>query len=338
MPPNGSVQFTIVRTGGQVTDCRTTSPEINHFLDVVKLTRAYNTWLGYTYDLKIFFEVIPKLPQAVSRQDCVEFMKHQQQLGLAEATINRRLAAVSSLFNELQLLNSSDTVRNPVQPGAGHGVQAHRNPSLYRRQAQRIPETIPVADLQRFFQALPTWRDRALMLLMWMSCLRISEVVAIRFSDIECSHRSIRLPITKGHNPRMVFMDSLTFGALNRYLDHERGPLFPDVDAVFVAFKGTARGRPLTVNAVQKLIDYYAAQCDLPYLHAHLFRHTGITQLVQHHMAEPALRQLVGHRSPESLLPYLHLSDDFVATEFEQAQAAFELTSPVVSLLPGGAT
>ena len=175
------------------------------------------------------------------------------------------------------------------------------------------------------------------MLLMWISCLRISEVVAIRFSDIECSRRSIRLPVTKGRNPRMVFMDQHTFGALNRYLDDERGRLFPDVDAVFVAFKGPARGRPLTVNAVQKLIDYYATQCDLPYLHAHLFRHTGITQLVQHHMAEPAIRQLVGHRSPESLLPYLHLGDDFVAAEFEQAQAAFELTRPTANRLTGGA-
>ena len=30
------------------------------------------------------------------------------------------------------------------------------------------------------------------MLLMWISCLRISEAVAIRFEDIECSRRSIR--------------------------------------------------------------------------------------------------------------------------------------------------
>jgi site-specific recombinase XerD len=337
MTTSGAVQFTIVRVGGKVTDCHTTSSEINHFLDLVKLNRAYNTWLSYTYDLKIFFEVIPKLPQAVSRQDCVEFMKRQQQAGLAGATINRRLAAVSSLFNELELLSGADHVRNPVQPRVSSGASVSHNPSLYHRQAQRIPDTIPAADLQRFLEVLPTWRDRALILLMWMSCLRLSEVVGIRFGDLECSHRSIRLPVTKGNNPRVVFMDPLTFSVFNRYLDDERRQLFPQVDAVFVAFKGKARGRPLTVNAVQKLIDYYAAQCDLPYLHAHLFRHTGITQLVQHHMAEPALRQFVGHRRPESLAPYLHLGDDFVEAEFERAQAAFAPATSVAQLLAGGA-
>jgi hypothetical protein len=74
----------------------------------------------------------------------------------------------------------------------------------------------------------------------------------------------------------------------------------------------------------------------LPYLHAHLFRHTGITQLVQQHMAEPAVRQFVGHRRPESLAPYLHLGDDFVAAEFERAQAALTPAMAAVQLLAGG--
>jgi integrase len=117
-------------------------------------------------------------------------------------------------------------------------------------------------------------------------------------------------------------MDALTFAMLNRYLDRERSTVVSDVDMLFIALKGPARGRPLTVNAVQHLIRYYAQKCGLPYIHPHLFRHTGITRLLHQHMAEPAVRTLVGHRHAQSLEPYLHLSDTFVATEFEQAAAA----------------
>ena len=46
-------------------------------------------------------------------------------------------------------------------------------------------------------------------------------------------------------------MDRYTFAALNTYLDEERRDLLPEVDEIFVAFKGIARGRPLTVNALQ---------------------------------------------------------------------------------------
>jgi integrase len=89
------------------------------------------------------------------------------------------------------------------------------------------------------------------------------------------------------------------------------------------------------VNAVQKMIAYHARQCALSGLHAHLFRHTGITQLVQQGMAEPAIRDLVGHRSPDSLTPYLHLCDPFIEAEFERAQAALDLLPWFEAAQPG---
>ncbi len=334
--PFNPIRFTFVRQHGKVVDCTTNSQALNHFLDVVKMSRAHNTWLNYAHDLKVFFEVVCKTPEAVDRSDCLAFIGHQQRLGRAQATINRRLAAVSALFHELQLLYPTRELRNPVHPGQAKKNHYPRKASLYRREAQRLPTLIPDPDLQAFFEALSTWRDRTLVLLMWISCLRVSEAVAIRFEDIDAGRRSIRITIAKGNHPRVAFMERYTFTALNRYLDEERRDLFPEVPEIFVAFKGQARGRPLTVNAVQKMVRYYGQQCELAGLHPHLFRHVGITQLVQQKMPEAAIRQLVGHRRPESLLPYLHLGDDFVASEFERAQASLSLTTRL-QLQAGGA-
>lgn len=331
-----AVRFTIVRCEGHVTDISTSSPLVNHFLDLIKMSRAQNTWVSYAHDLKIFFEVIPKPPRTITRADCVAFMKQQDQVGCSDATINRRLAAISSLFNELHLLDPDRFPRNPVRPRQRLRGSPQRSQSLYRKQAQRVPDVLPDNDLRTFFGTLPSWRDRTLVLLMWISCLRISEAVAIRFQDIECSRRSIHIVATKGHKTRTVFMNSVTFAALNRYLDEERGDLFPGIDQVFIAFKGKARGSPLTVNAVQKMIKYYAQKCHLPHVHAHIFRHTGITQLVQEGMAEPAVREFVGHHSPDSLAPYLHLCDEFIDTEFAQAQAGLNLSHWLNLPPPGG--
>jgi site-specific recombinase XerD len=84
------------------------------------------------------------------------------------------------------------------------------------------------------------------------------------------------------------------------------------------------------------MVYYYAEKCSLSHLHAHLFRHTGITHLVQEGMSEPAIRDIVGHRSPDSLSPYLHLCDEFVETEFEQAQTALDPSAWLDVPLPGG--
>ena len=91
-----AVLFSIIREKGRIKEVSTNSPLINHFLDLIKMSRAYNTWISYTDDLKIFFETILKSPETITRADCLEFMKRQDQDGCSGATINRRLAAVSS--------------------------------------------------------------------------------------------------------------------------------------------------------------------------------------------------------------------------------------------------
>lgn len=316
------IQITIEYKRSEMVAVSTNSPLIDHFLSKVRMSQAKLTWINYAHDLKVFFHVVQQPLEAIDRKTCVRFMEAQDCVGLSSLTINRRLAALSSLFIELNLLDPDRFPQNPVAPLHTRREGRRRTPSLYRRQPDRIPDIITEENLQTFFTMLPTWRDRTLTLLMWLSCLRISEAVSIRFEDIECSNSSIRIRQGKGSLDRVVYMERYTFAALNKYLDEERRTLFSEVDEIFVSFKGVTRGRPLSVNALQHAIEYYAAKSSLS-LHAHLFRHTGITSLVVQGMAEPAIRKLVGHKNAKSLEPYLHLSDRFVETEFEKAQEVF---------------
>ena len=330
------VQITLEYDQGKMVAVSTNSPLIDHFLRKVKMSRAELTWINYAHDLKIFFATLGQPLEQIDRHSCLRFMELQDQAGYSGLTINRRLAAVSSLFTELMLVDPDRFSQNPVSPlQRTREARRRGSQSLYRRQPDRVPDVIAEEDLRSFFEALPTWRDRTLVLLMWISCLRISEAVAICFQDMECSHLSLRIRNGKGSLERMVYMDRYTFAALNKYLYEERRDLFPDVDEIFVAFKGKARGRPLSVNALQHTIDYYAKLCGLS-LHAHLFRHTGITQLVIEGMSEAAIRRLVGHRNAHSLTPYLHLADAFVAAEFEKAQTVFSAPLYLQATLGGG--
>jgi site-specific recombinase XerD len=329
------LQFTMVYQHSKLAQVMTSSPLIDHFLRKVKLTQSENTWINYAHDLKIFFAAVNLPPERITRQDCLAFMEQQDRAGLSSLTINRRLAAVSSLFTELHLLDPDGFPHNPVAPFQHHRHSRRRRHNLYRKQPDRIPNIVPEQELQTFFQALPTWRDRTLILLMWISCLRISEAVSMCFGDIECSNRSIRIRYGKGNLERTVYMDRYTFASLHKYLDEERRDLFPETDEVFVAFKGIARGRPLSVNALQHAIEYYAQHCGLS-LHAHLFRHTGISQLVVQGMPEAAIGQLVGHRNVNSLLPSLHLGNTYVASEFDKVQEVFSVSETHGLPLVGG--
>jgi len=54
-------------------------------------------------------------------------------------------------------------------------------------------------------------------------------------------------------------------------------------------------------------------------------------------MPEAAIRDMVGHHSPDSLIPYLHLCDEFVETEFERAQNALNPSLWLEGSCSGGA-
>ena len=148
--PEPLVQFTFVKHEGRVTKIATNHPAINHFLELIHLNRAYNTWLNYGHDLKLFFGVISKPPETVTRSDCLTFMKQQAQAGCSGATINRRLAAVSSLFNELQLFDPERYPSNPVSPHHYQPGSRQARYSLYRKQAQRMPDIIAEAGSAHF--------------------------------------------------------------------------------------------------------------------------------------------------------------------------------------------
>ena len=323
-PEKQTVELEFIWDSGNLSKVITNSPHVDHFLDLIKATRSYNTWVNYAHDLKVFFTNFTKHLSAINRKDCVEFIRQQDEAGYLDATINRRLATLSSLFNELELMPGFEDFVNPIYPRIDLSKNQQRIMGLYRRQRKRIPSIFNDDEIYVLLESLRSWRDRSIVMLMWISCLRVSEVVAICFDDLECSHRRIHIPTTKNRSARMVFMDSLTFAVLNRYLDEERKFNFPNVDEVFVGFKGKAKGLPLSVNAVQKMIKYYGDKCGLTDVHAHRFRHTGITRLVQNGMPEPTVRKFVGHASPESLTPYLHLSDEYVSEEFKKAQAALQ--------------
>ena len=78
-----AVRFMFTWQEGRVTDITTDSPPINHFLDLLQLSRAYNTWVSYGHGLKVFFSIVQKPPEEVTRADCLAFMRDQEQSGLA---------------------------------------------------------------------------------------------------------------------------------------------------------------------------------------------------------------------------------------------------------------
>ena len=135
-----------------------------------------STATHYQSDLEQFGRVVDRAPREVTRADVSHFVTVQLTQGLSAATVNRRLATLSSFFEFLADEAEDDYWANPVV------WRLHRV-----HKGRHLPRDLSEAVARQFWHAvsLGPVRDQAIVALMLDVGLRVSEVMALRIQDFE---------------------------------------------------------------------------------------------------------------------------------------------------------
>ena len=183
--------------------------------------------------------------------------------GLAEATVNRRLAAVRSLLKMSHRLGLASTDGRGLIDGE-------------KAQAYRDTRGIDVKQVKKLL-ALPDVptvsgkRDRALLLLLFENALRRAEVCGLSVADFEPEARRLLIRGKgKGTLQQPVTLSARSAGAITAYLlaaGHRDGPLF----------RNQGEGSGLTTDGLYKIVKGYGAKIGVPTLAPHKMRHASIT-------------------------------------------------------------
>ncbi len=294
-----------------------------------------NTVLAAAYDLKVFFTVVAKAPAEVRASDVLGFITAQrtgrvsdqvlQPLASAEpvsgvtiSTVARRLSTISGFFAYLQA--RGDVSANPVPRGLptrrersrpGQGVPL-------TRRTRKLPRILTPVEVDALTAALRTHRDRAMVAAMVLGGLRRCEVLGLRMEDLRVAERRVFIADGKGGHQRLIPVSARFFTAVAAYLDAERPPR-PATDHVFVVLKGPNRGKPLSAKGLDEVMTGARRRAGLTHATCHQLRHTCLTRLREAGMALEAVQAQAGHASIESTRIYLHLADDWLASQYRKA-------------------
>ena len=93
---------------------------------------------------------------------------------------------------------------------------------------------------------------------------------------------------------------------------------------MFVVLKGPRRGRPLSADGLDEILDGARRRAGLAHATCHQLRHTCLTRLREAGMALEAVQAQAGHASIESTRIYLHLADDWLAAQYRRAAEAID--------------
>jgi len=143
-------------------------------------------------------------------------------------------------------------------------------------------------------------RDRAIVVLLLYTALRLSELVALDVGDARISARKGLLVVRsgKGDQYREVPLNRPVRAALEAWLTVRAKHVDAGEPALFVG----PQGRRLSARAVDLVIRKAAARAGLR-LSAHVLRHTCVTNLVRDGNDIVLVAELAGHRRLETTRP-----------------------------------
>ncbi len=243
--------------------------------------------------------------EIITREDIGAFIEAEQDRALKPNTVNTRLRAVYAFLNFL------------IQRDVLH-------PDLLKRKLRiKLPDALPRAidpeDVKQLLSVLKDPRDRALILTLLRTGMRIGELLNTRVQDLNLKEQCIEIfEAQKNRVGRVVYLSKDAQAALKKWLKLKR----PQTDYLFYG----RRGRPLCYEAAREIFKKYLDQAQLshkPYS-LHCLRHTFASEMLNGGMSLQSLQDLLGHSDIEMTRRYARLTDNTRREEYYKAMQIIE--------------
>jgi integrase/recombinase XerC len=230
------------------------------------------------------------------------FIASEHRRGLSAKSLQRRLSALRSFF--LHLLKHGELAGNPAQ-----GLRAPKAP-------RKLPQVLDADEMTRLVEVATDSplgrRDRAMLELFYSSGLRLSELCALRWGELDLREGLVRVT-GKGAKTRLVPVGSHARVALAEW----QAEGAPAADA-FV-FPGRAGGA-ISPRAVQLRLRQLAQQQGIwKRVHPHLLRHSFASHVLESSGDLRGVQELLGHADIATTQIYTHLDFQHLAKVYDSA-------------------
>lgn len=240
--------------------------------------------------------------EALDAEQLRQFIAAEHRRGLSPKSLQRRLSACRSFY--AWLLKHHRIAASPAAT-----LKAPKAP-------RKLPQVLDADEAVRLVE-LPTdaplgLRDRALLELFYSSGLRLSELCALVWRDLDFATGLVNV-LGKGNRQRRVPFGSHARTALGEWRGESGGgdaqPVFPG-----------RNGGPITQRAVQLRIRSLAQRQGLfKHVHPHMLRHSFASHILESSGDLRGVQELLGHADIATTQIYTHLDFQHLAKVYDAA-------------------
>jgi integrase/recombinase XerD len=243
--------------------------------------------------------------EQITRQDIEAFVEHELDRGLKILSVQTRLTCVYAF---LRFLYERGVVEAEL---------------LVRKIRLRLPDPLPKAinpdDVKRLLCVVDHVRNRAMILVLLRTGMRIGELLGIRVNDVNLEERKIAIwEAQKNLVGRVVYVSDDAAHALDAWFkkrDPNKGLLF------------YGRGyNPLSYQGARVMFGKYLKKAGLDHkgYTLHCLRHTFASEVLNAGMPLEAVQTLLGHSNAEVTRRYARLTDKTREEEYFKAMEIIE--------------
>ncbi|MCS7019623.1 MAG: site-specific tyrosine recombinase [Cytophagales bacterium] len=292
---------------------------IRRFENYLRLERGFseNSVEAYRRDVKKLAEfVCMAYPLLESQQVELCHLQHFIQL-LAEWQLSpssqaRIISGIRTFFKYLEEVENLP--HNPAE---------HLQPPVVD---YLLPDTLSVEEIEKIINSIDLsqnegHRNRAILEVLYSCGVRVSELIALRLSDLMLDLGFIRVR-GKGRKERLIPIGRHAIESLQLYLTHVRAqqPIAPgNENIIFLNRYGKALSRIMIFYIVRKAAQQAGIQKNVS---PHTFRHSFATHLIERGADLIAVRDMLGHESIVTTGIYTHLSREHLKEVVNQCHPA----------------
>ena len=255
---------------------------------------ADHTLIGYCTYIRSYLDYLSnnlhKQPEDVSWQELRDYIFWlQKERSLSDRTIN---ASISQLrFFTIYVLHK------PWEPT-----------QLPMRRFETFLPFVPSRDeVLQYVNSIPDKKEKAMVVLLYSSGLRVGEVCSLRYEDIDRKSMRIHIRHSKNRQDRYAILSKQALDILTDYwfsCGRPMGWLFPSSRNTDKPYSPTSFSN--------KFVTYRKTLGWNERLTSHSFRHAFGTHLYENGTDLLTIKTLLGHRSLESTTIYVHLASNSI--------------------------
>lgn len=258
-----------------------------------------NTIEAYMRDLSTFtgfvlrtYDVAPTKVEQYMVERYLGFL--YEECKHAKSSQARELSGVKSFFNYL-------LVTDKIEQSPTEMISTPKR-------TRHLPDLLTVEEVERIINSIPLdttkgRRDRAMLELLYSCGLRVSELTALRLSDLFFGEGYIRI-LGKGNKERLVPIGNLARERIMLYLDCREPKSAKDRDILFLNNRGKALTRVMVFYVIRDAVERAGIDKTVS---PHIFRHSFATHLLAGGASIRQVQDMLGHESIETTEIYTHL-------------------------------